>query len=118
MTNTPTFAGSCPLPLSNQDHVTLAHGGGGRMMHTLLERVVLSAFGNQPLASRHDGAVLETGKGRIAFTILPRPNASQGTLLTNQASIVFDTNPPVITNQPSGFSANALAASQTRRNCS
>jgi hydrogenase expression/formation protein HypE len=68
MTNTPTFAGSCPLPLSNQDHVTLAHGGGGRMMHTLLERVVLSAFGNQPLASRHDGAVLETGKGRIAFT--------------------------------------------------
>ena len=68
MTTPPTFAGSCPLPLSNQDHVTLAHGGGGRMMHTLLERVVLPAFGNQPLASRHDGAVLAAGKGRIAFT--------------------------------------------------
>jgi hydrogenase expression/formation protein HypE len=38
------------------------------MMHTLLERVVLPAFGNQPLASRHDGAVLAAGKGRIAFT--------------------------------------------------
>jgi hydrogenase expression/formation protein HypE len=68
MTTPPTFAGSCPLPLSNQDHVTLAHGGGGRMMHTLLERVVLPAFGNQPLASRHDGAVLAAGQGRIAFT--------------------------------------------------
>lgn len=68
MTTPPTFAGGCPLPLSNQDHVTLAHGGGGRMMHTLLERVVLPAFGNQPLASRHDGAVLAAGQGRIAFT--------------------------------------------------
>jgi hydrogenase expression/formation protein HypE len=40
------------------------------MMHALLERIVLPAFGNQPLESRHDGAVLqlEAGKGRLAFT--------------------------------------------------
>ncbi len=62
------FAANCPLPLGNQDHVTLAHGGGGRMMHNLLERIVIPAFGNQPLASRHDGAVLDVGKGRLAFT--------------------------------------------------
>ena len=63
-----TFTANCPVPLANQDHVTLAHGGGGRMMHALLERVVLPAFGNQPLESRHDGAVLDAGKGRLAFT--------------------------------------------------
>jgi len=62
------FSAACPVPFGNQDHVTLAHGGGGRMMHALLERVVLPAFGNQPLPSRHDGAVLDPGKGRLAFT--------------------------------------------------
>jgi hydrogenase expression/formation protein HypE len=64
----PDFGASCPVPISNQDHVTLAHGGGGRLMHALLDRVVLPAFGNQPLESRHDGAVLEAGQGRLAFT--------------------------------------------------
>jgi len=84
------FAGSCPVPLTNQDHVTLAHGGGGRMMHDLLERVVLPAFGNQPLPSRHDGAVLDPGKGRIAFTTdsyvvhpLFFPGGDIGTLAVN-----------------------------------
>ena len=68
MADTLNFSANCPLPLGNQDHVTLAHGGGGRMMHNLLERIVIPAFGNQPLASRHDGAVLDVGKGRLAFT--------------------------------------------------
>ncbi len=62
------IASHCPLPITSQDFVTLAHGGGGRMMHNLLERFVIPAFGNQPLESRHDGAVLPVGKGRIAFT--------------------------------------------------
>ena len=68
MAETVTFAGSCPVPLANQDHVTLAHGGGGRMMHALLERVILPPFGQQPLSARHDGAVLDPGRSRIAFT--------------------------------------------------
>jgi hydrogenase expression/formation protein HypE len=68
MADRPSFTGSCPLPITNQDHVTLAHGGGGRMMHTLLDRVILPVFGQQPLPSRHDGAVLDPGRGRIAFT--------------------------------------------------
>jgi hydrogenase expression/formation protein HypE len=62
------FASNCPLPVTHQDFVTLAHGGGGRMMHNLLERSVLSAFGNQPLESRHDGAVMPMPRGRLAFT--------------------------------------------------
>lgn len=62
------FAANCPLPITNHDFVTLAHGGGGRAMHSLLERTVIPAFGNQPLASRHDGAVLAVPPGRLAFT--------------------------------------------------
>jgi hydrogenase expression/formation protein HypE len=62
------FSGSCPVPITNQDFVTLAHGGGGRMMHNLLERIVLPAFGNQPLESCHDGAVMAVARGRLAFT--------------------------------------------------
>ena len=38
------------------------------MMHNLLERVVIPAFGNQPLESRHDGAVMAIAQGRLAFT--------------------------------------------------
>jgi hydrogenase expression/formation protein HypE len=64
----PTFAASCPIPITNQDHVTLAHGGGGRMMHNLLDGRVIPAFGNQPLESRHDGAVMAPAGGRLAFT--------------------------------------------------
>jgi hydrogenase expression/formation protein HypE len=90
MAATPFFPTSCPVPITNQDHVTLAHGGGGRMMHTLLDRVILPAFGNQPLESRHDGAVLDVGKGRLAFTTdsyvvhpLFFPGGDIGTLAVN-----------------------------------
>jgi hydrogenase expression/formation protein HypE len=63
-----SFALGCPVPITNQDFVTLAHGGGGRMMHSLLDRVVIPAFGHQPLESRHDGAVVKVNQGRLAFT--------------------------------------------------
>jgi hydrogenase expression/formation protein HypE len=68
MANPLDFSSTCPVPISKHDFVTLAHGGGGRMMHDLLERFVIPAFGNQPLESRHDGAVLAVEKGRLAFT--------------------------------------------------
>ncbi|MBN2573310.1 MAG: hydrogenase expression/formation protein HypE [Deltaproteobacteria bacterium] len=68
MADTPNFAAGCPVPFANHDHVTLAHGGGGRMMHRLLQAVVLPAFGNQPLPTRHDGAVLAVKQRRLAFT--------------------------------------------------
>jgi hydrogenase expression/formation protein HypE len=68
MADTLDFTAACPVPLGDQDHVTLAHGGGGRVMHTLLDRVVLPAFGHQPLPTRHDGAVLTPSPGRLAFT--------------------------------------------------
>ncbi len=62
------FAASCPVPISQYPHVLLAHGGGGRLMHDLLEQMFLSAFGNPVLDSRHDSAVLDLPPGRLAFT--------------------------------------------------
>ncbi|MBI5710919.1 MAG: hydrogenase expression/formation protein HypE [Candidatus Eisenbacteria bacterium] len=63
------FAGlQCPIPLGDYPQVTLAHGGGGRLTHTLIERMFLAAFRNPALETLHDGAVLEVGKGRIAVT--------------------------------------------------
>jgi hydrogenase expression/formation protein HypE len=39
--------------------VLLAHGGGGRLMHELIEQVFYPAFENPFLAQRHDGARLD-----------------------------------------------------------
>jgi hydrogenase expression/formation protein HypE len=59
---------TCPVPHGAPATVQLAHGGGGRMMRELIERVFLPAFGNQALRSRHDSAVVELTGKRLAFT--------------------------------------------------
>ncbi len=48
--------------------ILLAHGGGGRLMHRLLEEVVFPEFRNAILDARHDGALLSAGGARLAFT--------------------------------------------------
>ena len=58
---------NCPLPLRH-DTIQLAHGGGGRIMRELLEKVMLPAFSNEALDARHDSAVLDMGGVRLAFT--------------------------------------------------
>jgi len=62
------FQLECPIPISDYPAVTLAHGGGGKLMHQLLEKMVLPAFRNDLLESRHDGAVFPVGGARLAFT--------------------------------------------------
>src|SRR5574338_970174 len=62
------FALGCPIPISDYPTVTLAHGGGGKLMHQLLEKMGLPAFRNELLESRHDGAVFPVGNARLAFT--------------------------------------------------
>jgi hydrogenase expression/formation protein HypE len=57
----------CPIPHLDSERVLLAHGGGGRLMHGLLEKLILPAFRNPLLDERHDGAVFDV-PGRIAFT--------------------------------------------------
>jgi len=65
---TKEFTLQCPLPISDYPTVNLAHGGGGKLMHQLLEKMILPAF-NSPIAeNRHDGAVFEIGGARLAFT--------------------------------------------------
>jgi len=57
----------CPLPIDSKDTIQLAHGGGGRQMRSLIERLFMPAFANQALETRHDAAVLDVA-GRIGFT--------------------------------------------------
>jgi len=68
LTVTKDFKLECPIPLSDYPAVTLAHGGGGKLMHQLLEKMVIPAFRNDLLESRHDGAVFPIGNARLAFT--------------------------------------------------
>jgi hydrogenase expression/formation protein HypE len=62
------FVLSCPLPITDYPTVTLAHGGGGKLMHQLIEKMILPAFNSPLLEARHDGAVFELGGARLAFT--------------------------------------------------
>ncbi len=59
---------SCPVPIVDHSQVLLAHGGGGRLMNDLIEKVFLDAFRNPLLEARHDGAVMEIAGTRLAFT--------------------------------------------------
>ncbi len=59
---------TCPIPISDYPAVLLAHGGGGRLTHQLIERMFVSAFQNSLLETRHDGAILPVQSGRLAFT--------------------------------------------------
>ena len=58
----------CPTPLNDNERVQLAHGGGGRRMHELLEGLLLPSFKNDLLLERHDGATLNIAGARLAFT--------------------------------------------------
>jgi hydrogenase expression/formation protein HypE len=68
MSEAKNFQLQCPAPLNDSEHVQLAHGGGGRRMHELLEGLLLPNFGNQLLLERHDGATLNIAGARLAFT--------------------------------------------------
>ncbi|MBI4572628.1 MAG: hydrogenase expression/formation protein HypE [candidate division NC10 bacterium] len=65
---TPDFSLTCPIPINEYPDVLLAHGGGGALMHQLIERMFVPAFRNPLLEARHDGVVLDLGGGRLAFT--------------------------------------------------
>jgi len=68
----------------------MAHGGGGRLMQQLIERMFLRAFANPLLETRHDGAVIPIQSRRLAFTTdsyvvrpLFFPGGDIGTLAVN-----------------------------------
>lgn len=59
---------SCPVPVEGSSEILLAHGGGGALMHKLIENVFYKAFNNPYLLASHDGAVLPFGDTRLALT--------------------------------------------------
>jgi len=63
-----SFSLNCPVPRVADDRIVLAHGGGGRLTHQLIEKIFMPAFSNDMLEQRHDGAVLPINGSRLAFT--------------------------------------------------
>jgi len=63
------FAVSCPVPFGDHQKILMAHGGGGRSMHRLLNDVILPALHNGVRADLHDCAFVPTpATARLAFT--------------------------------------------------
>lgn len=62
------FAPSCPLPESTKDTIELAHGGGGLLTQRLIEGIFRPAFAESARDLSHDGAILDIGGARLAFT--------------------------------------------------
>jgi hydrogenase expression/formation protein HypE len=84
------LSSSCPIPISEYPKVLLAHGGGGRLTQQLLDKIFLPSFDNPLLGQKHDGAVLELGGHKLAFTTdsfvvhpLFFPGGDIGTLAVN-----------------------------------
>ncbi len=58
---------SCPVPITNYDKVTLAHGGGGSLSNQLIEKMFLAELSNPILNEGHDGAIFDL-PGKLAFS--------------------------------------------------
>lgn len=68
MNETLDFNLTCPIPLSDYPRVLLAHGGGGRLMHQLIDRLFGEGFADLSLQAEHDAAVIHLNGSRLAFT--------------------------------------------------
>lgn len=58
----------CPLPIRDYPRILLAHGGGGRLMHQLIDKVFKAGFADIGLQNNHDSATLDLDGGRLAMT--------------------------------------------------
>jgi len=58
---------NCPLPLP-YEQIVMAHGGGGRLMQQLLDRLIQPVFDNPILAQKQDSAVITVNSAKLAFT--------------------------------------------------
>src|SRR5689334_5116862 len=63
------LASSCPIPVHEYPFVTMAHGGGGKLMHELIEKMFKTAFDSSVPEFNHDSAVFRMEPGvRLALT--------------------------------------------------
>ena len=56
----------CPVPMQ-YEQIVMAHGGGGRLMQQLLDRIIRPEFNNPLLNQKHDCAVFKTGNQKLAL---------------------------------------------------
>ncbi len=56
---------SCPIPLDRYPQVLLAHGGGGKLMHQLINQLFAPTF---QLGVQHDAAIVNLPTSKIAIT--------------------------------------------------
>ncbi|MFC1665697.1 hydrogenase expression/formation protein HypE, partial [Pseudomonadota bacterium] len=61
------FSLQCPIPIELYPKVLLAHGGGGRLMHQLLDRMIKPIL-FKDMGVLHDASVLSRNNNRLAFT--------------------------------------------------
>ncbi|HIK11658.1 MAG TPA: hydrogenase expression/formation protein HypE [Oscillatoriaceae cyanobacterium M33_DOE_052] len=66
MENTDNFTLACPIPIAQYPQILLAHGGGGKLMHQLIDKMLAPTFGTTDI--QHDAATFELPRGRVAFT--------------------------------------------------
>ncbi len=68
---------TCPMPLTEYEHVLLGHGSGGKLTADLIQRVFLPVFGNDVLSRLEDQATVRLSRHpsqngrkepRLAFT--------------------------------------------------
>jgi hydrogenase expression/formation protein HypE len=50
------------------EQITMAHGAGGKATQTLIEGLLVPAFGSEPLAALGDAGVVSAGGARLAMT--------------------------------------------------
>jgi hydrogenase expression/formation protein HypE len=62
------FTLQCPIPINDYPNVLLAHGGGGKLMHTLIEKMFTAALSNDILKQDHDSVQIKLSGKKIAFT--------------------------------------------------
>ncbi|GAB4178652.1 MAG: hydrogenase expression/formation protein HypE [Calditrichia bacterium] len=80
----------CPIPLSEYPQIVLAHGGGGKLTHQLIQRLFGPVFNNPHQETERDSAILSDIQGTIAMTtdsyvVYPQffPGGNIGTLAIN-----------------------------------
>src|SRR5579862_6489645 len=66
--NSPELLGTCPLPISQYQHILLGHGSGGMLSNDLIRKIFIPGFGNSILACLEDQATVNFGGARLAFT--------------------------------------------------
>ena len=78
------------IPARPKGQIRLAHGGGGRLMHNLVQDIFAPRFGGKSIVEGHDSATVSIGTSRCAFTTdsyvvkpLFFPGGDIGTLAVN-----------------------------------